>query len=45
MINPLVIGKGTPILSNLANQVNLKPVKSNIFKSGALLLYYAPEMS
>jgi dihydrofolate reductase len=41
LIDPIAIGKGTPIFSNMNNQLDLILVSSSVFhKSGAILLTY-----
>ena len=42
MVNPVILGKGTPLFKNMEDQVKLKLLKSRPFKSGNILLYYAP---
>ena len=42
MINPVTIGRGTPIFSGLNHKLNLELFQSRIFKSGNVLLYYRP---
>lgn len=42
MVNPVLIGSGTPLFQNIASRVNLKLVKTRTFKSGSVLLYYQP---
>lgn len=42
MINPIVIGKGTPLFKGLDKKLNLKLLKTSGFKSGNILLYYKP---
>jgi dihydrofolate reductase len=42
MVNPVVIGAGTPLFQNVKSKANLKLVKNRIFKSGNVLLTYAP---
>ena len=42
MINPVIIGKGTPILAGLGQKLNLELIKTNQFKSGNVLLCYEP---
>ena len=42
LINPIVIGDGTPLFKNLKRRLSLKLTKSRVFKSGALLLCYEP---
>ncbi len=43
MVNPVLIGSGTPLFRNIAQKVNLKLVKTRTFKSGNVLLYYQPD--
>ncbi len=43
MINPVLIGSGTPLFKNIGQRVNLKRVKTRTFKSGNVLLYYQPD--
>ncbi len=42
MVNPVLIGSGTPLFKSIAQKVNLKLVKARTFKSGNVLLYYQP---
>jgi dihydrofolate reductase len=42
MINPIVIGNGTPIFKGLDSKLNLELVKTRKFNSGNVLLYYKP---
>ncbi len=44
MINPVVIGKGTPLFHGLKNKVDLQLTKSRNFASGNVLLTYTPEV-
>ena len=43
MVNPVLIGSGTPLFRNINQKVNLKLVKTRTFKSGNVLLYYQPD--
>ena len=43
MVNPVLIGSGTPLFRNIDQKVNLKLVKTRTFKSGNMLLYYQPD--
>ena len=43
MVNPVLIGSGTPLFRNSDQKVNLKLVKTRTFKSGNVLLYYQPD--
>ena len=45
MINPVIIGKGTPILSGLGQKLGLELIMTRSFKSGNFLLYYKPVKS
>jgi len=45
MINPVIIGKGTAILSGLGQKLGLELIMTRSFKSGNLLLYYKPVKS
>jgi len=42
LVNPVVIGKGTQLFKGLKEKQNLKLIKTRIFKSGNVLLYYQP---
>ncbi len=42
MINPVIIGKGTPILNGLGRKFDLELISSKQFRSGNLLLCYKP---
>jgi len=42
MVNPVVIGKGTPLFTGLGETFGLKLAKTKEFKSGNVLLYYQP---
>lgn len=42
MVNPIVLGGGKPLLKGIANKLVLKLVKTKVFKSGNILLYYQP---
>jgi dihydrofolate reductase len=43
MVNPVLIGRGTPLFRNIDQKVNLKLLKTRTFKSGNVLLYYQPD--
>ena len=45
MIDPVALGNGTPLFSNMQQQLNLELVNSRIFKSGVVLLCYKPTSS
>ena len=40
MVNPVAIGDGTLLFKGLKGRLNQKLVKTKIFKSGNVLLYY-----
>ena len=42
MVNPIVLGDGTPIFKGLGTKLSLKLIKTRTFKSGNVLLYYSP---
>jgi dihydrofolate reductase len=42
MINPVVIGQGTPIFKGLNQKLNLELMNTRTFKSGNVLLSYRP---
>lgn len=42
MVNPIILGKGTPLFHDIEKSVKLKLVDSRVFKSGNVLLNYQP---
>jgi len=42
MVDPVVIGDGTPILKGIRNKLDLKLTSTKTFKSGVVLLCYQP---
>ena len=42
MLDPVVIGNGTPIFNNIKHKLDLKLTKARTFKSGIVLLVYEP---
>ncbi len=42
MVNPVVLGNGTPLFNGIKDKLNLKLLKTRTFKSGNVLLYYEP---
>jgi dihydrofolate reductase len=42
MVNPIFLGAGKPLLKGIKNKVELKLIKTKIFKSGNVLIYYEP---
>jgi hypothetical protein len=43
MIDPVAIGKGTPLFKGIKNELDLKLTDTKIFKSGVVLLCYQPK--
>jgi dihydrofolate reductase len=44
MVNPILLGRGSPLFKNSGRRRKLKLVDSRTFKSGNVLLTYQPEM-
>jgi dihydrofolate reductase len=42
MVNPIVLGKGKTLFTGIQNTLELELVKTTIFRSGNVLLYYRP---
>ncbi len=40
MVNPVVLGSGTPLFNNIHEKIHLKLLKTKTFRSGNILLYY-----
>jgi dihydrofolate reductase len=43
IVNPVFLGQGTSLLKGIKEKLNLKLLRTRTFKSGNVLLYYAPE--
>lgn len=43
MVNPVVLGQGTPMFNDLRNKLDLKLLRTRTFSSGNVLLYYQPD--
>jgi len=43
MINPVVIGQGKPLFVNIKKNMNFNLIKTRVFNSGNVLLYYVPK--
>ncbi len=43
MVNPVILGSGTPLFKGIRDKLNLKLLRTKTFKSGNVLLYYRPE--
>jgi dihydrofolate reductase len=41
-VHPIALGSGKPLFENLKERINLKLVKTNVFKSGVVQLIYEP---
>ena len=42
IVNPVFLGHGTPLLKGIQDKINLKLLEAKAFKSGNVMLYYAP---
>ncbi len=42
MLNPIVLGGGTPLFQSINQPLKLKLIKTRVFSSGNVLLYYQP---
>lgn len=42
MVDPVVLGSGTPLFKNIQGKLDLELTKTRIFKSGTVLLCYKP---
>ena len=42
MVNPVILGGGKPLFKGIQSKLDLKLLKTRSFKSGNVLLYYAP---
>lgn len=45
MLDPVAIGQGTSLFQDVKHRIALKLIKSRVFKSGVILLYYEPVSS
>ena len=41
-VHPVIAGRGMPLFNNLTERINLKPLKTETFGCGAVILYYEP---
>jgi dihydrofolate reductase len=41
-VHPVIVGSGLPLFKNVRDKMNLKLLKTKIFGSGAVVLYYEP---
>jgi dihydrofolate reductase len=44
-IHPVIVGNGLPLFENITDRTILKLIKTKIFRSGAITLYYEPAKS
>ncbi len=42
LLNPIILGEGTPMFNGIKNRINFKLVQSRAFHSGNVLLVYQP---
>jgi dihydrofolate reductase len=42
MVNPVVLGEGKSLFKGIKKKLDLKLIKTKVFKSGNILLYYEP---
>lgn len=42
VVNPVVLGRGTPLFKGISDRLNLRLLKTKAFKSGNVLLCYEP---
>ena len=43
IVNPVVLGSGTPLFQGIKDKLKLKLLKTRTFRSGNVLLYYQPD--
>ena len=41
-VHPIILGNGLPLFKNISDRINLKLIKTKIFGSGSIILYYLP---
>lgn len=42
LVNPIILGSGKPLFTGINGKINLKLLKTRIFRNGNVLLYYQP---
>ncbi len=42
VVHPVISGSGLPLFKNIKDRINLKPLKTKTFDSGAVILFYEP---
>jgi dihydrofolate reductase len=45
MINPILLGKGNPLFKSEDGRLNLTLIKTKVFSSGNVMLYYEPKIN
>jgi dihydrofolate reductase len=43
MINPVILGSGTSVFKGVSSRLDLKLIRTKLFHSGNILLYYQPD--
>ncbi|MGE5172678.1 MAG: dihydrofolate reductase family protein [Betaproteobacteria bacterium] len=43
MVNPIILGEGTPLFNGVKGRMNLKLTRNRAFRNGNVLLYYQPD--
>ena len=43
IVNPVVLGKGKALFENINKKFKLKLMKTKVFNSGVVILYYQPD--
>ena len=41
-VQPIILGKGLPLFKNINDRIDLRLIKTKIFGSGSIVLYYEP---
>ena len=41
-VHPVIVGSGLPLFKNITDKIHLNLIKTKIFGSGAVILYYEP---
>ena len=42
IVNPVVLGNGNPLFKGINGKQNLKLLRTRVFSSGVVILYYEP---
>jgi dihydrofolate reductase len=43
LVNPVVLGSGKPLFLDIKDRIHLKLLKTKMFNSGVVILYYQPD--